>query len=180
MNLNKTQIIGRLTRDPELKALPSGIKIASFSMATNRVWKNEQGEKQEAVEYHNIIAFGRQAELIAQYVAKGDLFFIEGRNQTRSWEDKDTGKKLYRTEVVVENMQFAPRSGEQRGGNVYKPEDENDLDKAFPDSPSAPTKGNYSKNKKAPSYPKKKQVDSSNQGEIEYPEEDINPEDIPF
>jgi single-strand DNA-binding protein len=79
MNLNKAQLIGRLTRDPELKALPSGSKVCSFSMATNRVWKNEAGEKQEAVEFHNVVAFGKQAELIAQYVGKGDLFFIEGR-----------------------------------------------------------------------------------------------------
>lgn len=176
MNLNKAQIIGRLTRDPELKALPSGSKICSFAMATNRVWKNEQGEKQEAVEYHNLVAFGRQAELIAQYVGKGDLFFVEGRMQTRSWEDKDSGKNMYKTEVIVENMQFAPRSG----GEDRAPK-KNDLDEMFPDgeSGSTPTKGNYS-NKKVSPAPKKRQVDQSNQGAIEYPEEDINPEDIPF
>lgn len=172
MNLNKTMIIGRLTREPELKALPSGSKVCSFGMATNRVWKNEQGEKQEAVEFHNIVAFGRQAELIAQYVGKGDLFFVEGRNQTRTWEDKDTGKNMYRTEIIVENMQFAPR-GSNSGGESKK----SDLDEMFPDDEAdgAPASSKPAKKPFA-----KKTAPKSKDSGIEYPEEDINPEDIPF
>lgn len=110
MNLNKTIIIGNITREIELKALPSGHKVASFSIATNRTWKDNNGAKQEAVEYHNIIAFGKQAEVIAQYCKKGDQLLVEGRLQTRSWEDKETTKKVYRTEIVVESFQFGTKN----------------------------------------------------------------------
>lgn len=108
MYLNKTIIIGNLTKDVELKALPNGSKVANFSVATNRVWYNESKEKQEAVEYHNIVAFGKQAETIAQYMKKGSQILVEGRLQTRSWETD--GKKNYRTEIVMENMQFGKKS----------------------------------------------------------------------
>lgn len=110
MYLNKVFIIGNLTRDPELKAIPSGTKVASFSLATNRVWKDANGAKQEAVEYHNCVVFGKQAESIAQWMKKGSSLLIEGRLQTRSWEDKE-GKKQYKTEIVVENSQFGPKAG---------------------------------------------------------------------
>ena len=92
MYLNKTFIFGNLTRDPELRSLPSGIQVASFTIATNRVWKNKDGEKQESTEYHNIVVFGRQAETSAQYLKKGSSALIEGRLQTRSWE-QDGQKK---------------------------------------------------------------------------------------
>ncbi len=104
MYLNKVLLYGNLTRDPEMRALPSGQQVASFSIATNRTYKNKDGQKQEAVEYHNVVAFGRQAEVIGQYLKKGRPVFVEGRIQTRSWE-KD-GNKQYRTEVVIENFQF--------------------------------------------------------------------------
>lgn len=104
--LNKATIIGNITRDPELKALPTGIKVASFSVATNRVWKDGNGAKQEAVEFHNIVVFGKQAEATAQYMKKGSQILVEGRIQTRSWEDKTSGEKKYRTEIVAENVQF--------------------------------------------------------------------------
>lgn len=104
MYLNKATLIGNLTREPELKALPSGMKVTSFSLATNRTWKDNNGVKQEAVEYHNVIAFGKQAEVIAQYCTKGKQLLIEGRIQTRSWEKDEV--KHYRTEIVVENFQF--------------------------------------------------------------------------
>lgn len=106
MYLNKVIIYGNLTRDPELKALPSGQQVASFSIATNRSWKDKNGQNAESTEYHNIVAFGRQAEVIGQYVKKGRPLYIEGRIQTRSWE-KD-GAKQYRTEIVVESFQFGP------------------------------------------------------------------------
>lgn len=105
MYLNKATIIGNLTRDPEIKSLPSGSKVVNFSVATNRTWFNEAKEKQEATEYHNVVGFGKQAETIAQYMTKGSQILVEGRLQTRSWDDQD-GKKLYRTEIVIESFQF--------------------------------------------------------------------------
>ena len=111
MYLNKTFLFGNLTRDPEMKALPSGSKVTSFSLATNRVYKDANGAKQEQVEYHNIVVFGRQAETSAQYLKKGQGVLIEGRIQTRSWDDKTTGEKKYRTEIVADAVQFGPKSG---------------------------------------------------------------------
>ena len=115
VNLNKVFLIGNLTRDPELKTLPSGTPVASFGVATNRVWRNQQGERQEEVQFHNIVVFGRQAETTSQYLKKGSLVMIEGRIQTRSWDGKD-GTKQYRTEIVAERVQFGPRAGGQTKG----------------------------------------------------------------
>ena len=107
MYINKVQLYGNLTRDPEQKALPSGQAVANFSVATNRSWKDkETGKQQEQVEYHNVVAFGKTAEVIAQYLKKGRPVLVEGRLQTRTW-DKD-GVKHYRTEVVVDTFQFGP------------------------------------------------------------------------
>ncbi|MBX4215736.1 single-stranded DNA-binding protein [Candidatus Parcubacteria bacterium] len=115
MYLNKALIVGNLTRDPELKSLPSGSKVASFSLATNRVWKDASGTKQESTDFHNIVVFGRQAETVAQYLKKGQSALVEGRIQTRSWEGQD-GKKNYRTEIVADRVQFGPKSGSGAGG----------------------------------------------------------------
>ncbi len=109
MYLNKAFLFGNLTRDPEMKSLPNGNKVTSFSLATNRVYKDQAGNKQEQVEYHNIVVFGRQAETSAQYLKKGQGVMIEGRIQTRSWDDKTTGEKKYRTEVVADAVQFGPK-----------------------------------------------------------------------
>ena len=145
MYLNKAFIYGNLTRDPELRSLPSGIQVASFSIATNRVWTDKEGVKQENVEYHNIVVFGRQAETSAQYLKKGSSALIEGRLQTRSWEAD--GVKKYRTEIVADRIQFGPRSAGV-GSTPSKVEGETN---------------------------KEEKIDT-----IEYPEEDINPDDIPF
>jgi single-strand DNA-binding protein len=147
MYLNKAIVIGNLTRDPEIKALPSGVKVASFGVATNRVWKDKNGVKQENVDFHNIVVFGRQAEIVGQYMKKGSSILVEGRMQTRSWDDA-AGVKKYRTEIVVDRMQFGPKREGSTGG--YS-------------APSAPVEDD------------KKALDT-----IEYPEEEINPEDIPF
>ena len=149
MYLNKATIIGNLTRDPELKTLPSGIKVTSFSLATNRVWMKD-GQKQEAVDYHNIVVFGRQAETSAQYLKKGSQAMVEGRMQTRSWDDAGSGKKMYRTEVVADRVQFGTRP---QGVANMTPTSENPVE-----SPD----------------------DAPEMDSIDYPEEDINPEDIPF
>lgn len=147
MYLNKAMVYGNLTRDPEVKSLPSGIQVCSFSVATNRVYKDRDGKKQEQVDYHNVVVFGRQAEVAGQYLKKGGGALIEGRLQTRSW-DKD-GVKQYRTEIVADRIQFGPRGG----------------------ASGAPTGGEATS---APA-PKDSGMDS-----IEYPEEEINPDDIPF
>lgn len=106
MFINRVELYGNLTRDPEVKALPSGQQVANFSIATNREWKDKDGKKQEQVEFHNCVAFGRTAEVIGQYLKKGRPMHIEGRLQTRSWDAE--GKKQYRTEVIVDRFQFGP------------------------------------------------------------------------
>ena len=124
MYLNKIVLYGNLTRDPELKSLPSGSAVASFGVATNRTWKDKDGSKKEATEFHNCVAFGRTAEVIAQYMKKGKPIYLEGRIQTRSWEGKEDGKKQYRTEVVVETFQFGPSApGTSRGEREDRGED---------------------------------------------------------
>ena len=155
MYLNKAIVIGNLTRDPEMKALPSGIQVTSFSLATNRVWKDKSGAKQESVDYHNIVVFGRQAETAAQYLKKGASVLVEGRMQTRSWDDKGSGEKKYRTEIVADRIQFGPR----REGGV-------------PTATSAAPAGKTDKGAK--------EMPADVGGAIEYPEEEINAEDIPF
>ena len=107
MNLNKAFIIGNLTNDPELRSLPSGQPVASFGVATNRIW-NKDGQQQQDTQFHNIVLFGRLAEIAKQYLNKGSLVFIEGRIQNRSWTAQD-GTKRYRTEIIAERMQLGPR-----------------------------------------------------------------------
>ena len=114
MYINKALLFGNLTRDPELKALPSGVNVCNFSVATNRVYKDRDGKKQEQADFHNVVVFGRQADIVAQYLKKGRSVFVEGRMQTRSWE-KD-GQKQYRTEVIAERVQFGPSGGGASGG----------------------------------------------------------------
>ena len=155
MYLNKAIVYGNLTRDPELRAIPSGSKVASFSVATNRIWKDKAGARQEAVDYHNVVVFGRQAETVSQYLKKGSSALIEGRMQTRSWDGTD-GQKKYRTEIVADRIQFGPRAGNAPLSGGAKTEAG-----ALEAAPS-------SDNPPLPSET------------IEYPEEEINPDDIPF
>ena len=103
MDLNKAMIIGRLTRDPEVKTIPSGQSVASFGVATNLTWTDKQGQKQERVEFHNIVCWRKLAEICGQYLRKGKKVYIEGRLQTRQWEGQD-GAKRNRTEIVADNM----------------------------------------------------------------------------
>ncbi|MES2214130.1 MAG: single-stranded DNA-binding protein [Patescibacteria group bacterium] len=154
MYFNKAIIIGNLTRDPELKSLPSGIQVCTLSVATNRVWKDKNGAKQESTDYHNVVVFGRQAETSAQFLRKGASILAEGRMQTRSWDAAD-GSKKYRTEIVADRIQFGPRpadAGSRPGGDSAPRA-------AAPESVGADTPP----------------IDT-----IDYPEESINPEDIPF
>ncbi len=103
MDLNKVQIIGRVTQDPEVRTTPSGVSVVSFSVATNLIWTNPNGEKQEKTEFHNVVAWRRLAEICGQYLSKGRQVYIEGRLQTRSWEGQD-GVRRYRTEIIADNM----------------------------------------------------------------------------
>lgn len=118
MNLNKVFILGRLTADPQLKTIPSGQSVATFSVATNRVWTDKSGKKQEEVDFHNIVVWGRQAEIANQFLAKGSLVFIEGRLRTRSWQDKE-GHTRKTTEIISDRLQLGPRA---MGGSAGSPQ----------------------------------------------------------
>ena len=150
MDLNKAIIVGNLTRDPEERSLPSGAKVCSFSLATNRVWRDKDGNQQKNTDFHNIVVFGRQAETSAQYLKKGQEALIEGRIQTRSWDGPD-GQKKYRTEIVADRVQFGARS---QGGGQNAAEEQQQSSGSEQQAPS--------------------------DDKIDYPEEEINPEDIPF
>jgi len=119
--LNKVMLIGNLGRDPEVRSTPSGQNVASFSLATNRKWKDRDGNRQEQTEWHNIVCWGRQAEIAGQYLTKGRQIFVEGRLQTRSWDDKNSGEKKYRTEVICDNFQMLGSRGgsDASGGGGY-------------------------------------------------------------
>jgi single-strand DNA-binding protein len=115
--VNKVILIGNLGRDPEVRSTPSGQSVASFTLATNRKWKDKNGQKQEQTEWHQIVCWGRQAEVAGQYLTKGKQIYVEGRLQTRSWDDKQSGEKRYRTEVICDNFQMlGGRGGDFEGG----------------------------------------------------------------
>jgi single-strand DNA-binding protein len=154
MYLNKVYLIGNLTRDPELKALPSGTKVVSFGLATNRTFKDKEGQRQEQSEFHNIVVFGRTGELAHQYLKKGSQALIEGRIQTRSWEQNN--EKKYRTEIIADTVQFGNRPTGGQGGPADKGSAPSQTSDKAPASASAPS------------------------DTIEYPSEEINPDDIPF
>lgn len=109
MNLNKVFVLGNLTADPIVRALPSGQSVANFGLATNRIFYDRDRQKQQQTEFHNIVAFGRSAEIVQQYLKKGSMVLIEGRIQTRNWEDS-SGNKRYRTEIITERLQLGPRT----------------------------------------------------------------------
>ena len=108
MNFNKAIIAGNLTRDPEMRNLPSGQQIANLGIASNRYYNDQQGNRQEKTEFHNIVAFGKLADICSKYLKKGMLVLVEGRLQTNNWEGKD-GVKRYKTEIIMESMQMGPR-----------------------------------------------------------------------
>src|SRR3989344_2441721 len=129
MDLNKVMLIGRLTRDPEARTTPQGTAVTSFSIATSRVWKDQQGGQQEKTEYHNIVAWRRLAEIAAQYLGKGRQVYLEGYLQTQSWDDKTSGQKRYRTEVVAENMIMLGNKSDNAGRapqGAFTPAQQND------------------------------------------------------
>jgi len=151
MNINKAIIIGRITQDLELKAMPNGNSVLNFSVATNYVYKDANGNKVEETEFHNIVSFGKQAENIAKYFVKGQEIYVEGRLKTRNWDDKETGKKMYRTEIIVNQFEFGAK-------------------------PNGAGNSNYNNNSVSQNTEEKPVAEN----QIEYPTDDIDPEDIPF
>ena len=154
MNVNKATIVGRITSDLELKTTPTGREVLSFGMATNRNWKDQSGAKQEKTDWHNIVFWGKQAAVIAQYCTKGQEMYIEGRLETRTWDDAD-GKKNYRTEIIGDTFEFGAKPGGYGGGGANAPQS------APAQAPAASTSA------AAPAA-------------IDYPADEIDPDDIPF
>lgn len=115
MSVNKVILVGRLGKDPEMKSTPSGMSIAQFSIATDEKFTDRSGEKQERTEWHNIVVFNKLAEICGQYLRKGKLVYIEGSIRTNSWEDKESGQKKYRTEIIANQMQMLDRKGDDEG-----------------------------------------------------------------
>ena len=143
-NLNKVMLIGNLTRDPELRHTPKGTAVSEISMAINRVWNNDQGQKQEETTFVEVTLWGRQAELAQQYLVKGRPVYIEGRLQLDSWDDKETGKKRSKLRVIGENFQFLsgkPGSGGGGGGGDYSERSQSSSAAAAPQQRSGPPQG---------------------------------------
>ena len=161
MNFNKAIIVGNIIKDPEVRTTPNGQNVASIGVATNRVWNTNSGEKQEKTEFHNIVAWGKLAEICGQYLTKGQLVLFEGRIETRSWDGQD-GVKRYKTEIVAENMQMGPRVRPQEngGGSYQSPVRKEDKNVSQVEVPKEQNSG---------------QAKNSNSGE-----EEIKIEDIPF
>jgi single-strand DNA-binding protein len=114
-SVNKVILIGNLGKDPEIKYTPSGVPVAKFSLATNERYKDKSGEWQDRTEWHNIVAWQRLAEIVGDYVKKGSKIYVEGRLQTSSWEDKQSGEKKYRTEVIAQDLVLLDRRGDTDG-----------------------------------------------------------------
>ena len=118
-SVNKVILVGRLGKDPEIRSTPSGTSVAKFSLATDDRFTDKNGEKQERTEWHNIVAWGKLAEICGQYLRKGKLIYIEGAIRTDTWDDKETGQKKYRTEIIANQMQMLDRKGDENGGGSY-------------------------------------------------------------
>lgn len=165
MSLNKAQIIGNLTRDPEMKQIPGGQIVTTFSVATNFTWNDQSGQKQEKVEFHNIVAWRKLGEICGQYLKKGSKIFLEGRMQTRSWEAED-GSKRYKTEIIADNMIMLDKKG---GGNDYQERQARGI-----------SNNNYNNNDNASNS--NASNDSNNNENIEpaRQEEEVTIDDLPF
>jgi single-strand DNA-binding protein len=181
MNLNRAIIIGRVTQDPELKTTPSGQSVCNISIATNRTWtNNETKERQEKAEFHNIVAWGRLAEIANQYLTRGGLVMFEGRIETRSWDDP-SGNKRYRTEIIAENMQLGPRSmSDQQAPSGSQRQPESDNQGSSP-APAAPSRNSGSVDE-IPTIESDEPISSSDSSEGKNEDEggEINVKNIPF
>jgi single-strand DNA-binding protein len=117
--INKVILVGRLGKDPEIRSTPSGTSVAKFTVATDERFTDRNGEKQERTEWHNIVAWGKLGEICGQYLRKGKLVYIEGSIRTDSWDDKESGQKRYRTEIIANTMKMLDRRGDEEGGSGY-------------------------------------------------------------
>ena len=174
MDLNKTMIIGRLTRDPELRNIADGTAVVNFSIATNHVYKDKSGNKKETVEYHDIVMWRKLAEIAAQYLRRGGKVYVEGRLQTRSWDDPN-GFKRYKTEIVADNMIMLDRPS---GGAATQPPAET----SGAAQPSAPAPGAPAP--QPPSEPKtavaEDDLPTIEVGDESTDSAEVSVEDIPF
>lgn len=170
MDLNKVMLIGNLTADPQLRTIPSGQSVASFSIATNRRWKDQNtGELKEDAQFHNIVAWRKLGEICAQYMKKGMKVYIEGRLQTRSWDDQQTGQKKYRTEILAENMIMLDRKsgnfGNSESGGYQLPKSQSQTA-----NDAQPSQGEVN-------IPSPEQIPTI---DLDESQEEIKVEDIPF
>lgn len=136
-SLNRATLLGNCTKDPETRQTPSGQSVCSFGVATNRTWTDQAGQKQEAAEFHNVVAWGKLAEICGQYLTKGKKVYVEGRIQTRSWDGQD-GQKRFTTEIVADNVILL---GERQGGGAPS-----SSSAPFAPSPSTPPKADAAPN----------------------------------
>lgn len=166
MFLNKVLLIGNLTRDVTLRNTPSGQSVADFGLATNRTWVNGQGEKKQEAEFHNIVVWGKMADLCSRYLSKGSLVFIEGRIRTRSWVDQN-GNKRYRTEIIAENVRFGPRRDQ---GDFLKP----------PSSVDEISEDQIETTEDLPILEEDNSSGEKSDNDFSNEDEDITPDEIPF
>jgi len=171
MNVNKVIIVGRLTRDPEKKAIPSGQTVTNFSVATSTKWKGQDGQQNEKTEFHNIVAWGKRGEVIAQYMTKGQEIFVEGRLETRNWDDQESGKKMYRTEIILDNFEFGskPNGGANPQGTSTNQPNTSEIDNNPTPTQSAP--------QEEVNIPAPEEIPTI---DIDADKEEVNIDDIPF
>ncbi len=161
MNINRAYIVGRLGKDPELKAMPNGNKVCNFTVATSRKYKDKEDQMKEVTEWHSVSVFGTTADNCAKYLKKGQLVAVEGRIETRSWDREDGSGKAYKTSIIGNEVQFGPKTNGEGS-------DSSGVD------PAAKVATRNTGGPAAVINP------NPANGEIEYPQEDINPDDIPF
>jgi len=138
-SVNRVTLIGHLGKDPELKYTPNNVPVATFSVATSERFKDKEGNWQDRTEWHNVVAWQRTAEIAHEYLKKGRQVYIEGRLQTRSWDDKNTGEKKYRTEVVVSDMVLLGGAREGEGGGARSRPASGGFDQRGPDYDNGPS-----------------------------------------
>ena len=158
-SLNRVQLIGNLTRDPELRYTPSGAAVCSFSIATNRNWTTDTGEKKDEVEFHRIVSWNKLAELCSQFLTKGRKVFVEGRLTTRSWTAQD-GTQKQTTEIIISDMILLDSRGNQEAKPAASTDDEEVIE--------------------TPKKAEKKEVKEEEEAPSERSEDDVAPDDIPF
>ncbi len=137
-SVNKVILIGNLGKDPEVKVTPSGTPVAKFSLATNERYKDKAGQWQDRTEWHNLVAWQRTAEIIGEYVKKGSKIYVEGSLRTSSWDDKNTGEKKYRTEIVVNDLVLLSGRGDGEGASRSSGAGGSNFDQRAPEPEPAP------------------------------------------